>query len=315
MTHHGPCHRAQGATLVEFVVVGPLALFILLVLMQYALLFHTKSQLNYATFEAARTGTVANAQGTAIRAAFDRAMTGYHGGGTTTAELAASRTRALADAPFTRIEILSPSQESFDDYHSPALATRLGLNARVIPNANVALLDCPIDRPSCNANPASNASGQSLADANLLKLRITYGIPPHKQIPLAGPFMARALAVLNPTDADSFRASLVASGRIPVVAHTVMRMHSPAIEDGNPSNPGPGNQGTPIDPGSPAEGNHVLPRCPVTAPACTESAPGPAPAPEPTPDDCDLLTDPACSSSPPTCQAPPGWLDGLLTPN
>ena len=111
--------HCRGATLVEFVIAGPLVLFILLVLMQYALLFHARSQLNYATFEAARAGTVANARPTAIRTTFERAMTGYHGGGTTTAELAASRAKALAEAPFTRIEILSPTRESFDDYHSP----------------------------------------------------------------------------------------------------------------------------------------------------------------------------------------------------
>ncbi|WP_435751788.1 TadE/TadG family type IV pilus assembly protein, partial [Thauera sp. AutoDN2] len=40
----------RGATLVELVIAGPLVLFILLVLMQYALLFHARSQLNYATF-------------------------------------------------------------------------------------------------------------------------------------------------------------------------------------------------------------------------------------------------------------------------
>src|SRR5690606_11855851 len=56
----------RGATLVEFVIAGPLVLFILLVLMQYALLFHARSQLNYATFEAARAGTVANARPAAM---------------------------------------------------------------------------------------------------------------------------------------------------------------------------------------------------------------------------------------------------------
>ena len=265
----------RGATLVEFVIASPLVLFILLVLMQYALLFHARSQLNYATFEAARAGTVANAHPAAMRTAFDRAMTGYHGGGTTTAELAASRAKALAEAPFTRIEIVSPTRESFDDYHSPALAARLGASGRVIPNTNLAHLDCPIDRPGCRNNPAANASGQTLQDANLLKLRITYGIPVQRQIPLAGPFMARALAVLDPADGDAFRTGLVAAGRIPVVSHTVMRMQSPAIEAANPSSPGPGNAGTPVDPGPPPLGPG-LPECPVTDPACTSVA-------EPTP--------------------------------
>ena len=299
----------RGATLVEFVVVGPLVLFILLVLMQYALLFHARSQLNYATFEAARAGTVANARPTAIRTAFERAITGYHGGGTTTAELAASRAKALAEAPFTRIEILSPTRESFDDYHSPALAARLGASGRVIPNTNLAHLDCPIDRPGCRNNPAANASGQTLHDANLLKLRITYGIPVQKQIPLAGPFMARALAALDPADGDAFRAGLIADGRIPVVAHTVMRMQSPAIEAGNASSPGPGNAGKPVDPGLPPQGPG-LPACPVTDPAC--APPTEPPAPEPLPDGCDPLTDPGCGS-PPSCQAPADWLQGIST--
>ncbi len=306
--------RCQGATLVEFVIAGPLVLFILLVLMQYALLFHARSQLNYATFEGARAGTVANARPDAIRTAFERAMTGYHGGGTTTAELAASHARALAETPFARIEILSPTRESFDDYHSPALAARLGASGRAIPNTQLTHLVCPIDRPGCRANPATNVSGQTLQDANLLKLRITYGIPPSKQIPLAGPFMARALAVLDPADGDAFRARLIADGRIPVVAHTVMRMQSPAIEAGNPSSPGAGNAGRPVDPGPPAQGPE-LPECPVSSPACTTPpAPPPetppAPGPDPEPALCDLLTDPGCES-PPSCQAPADWLNGI----
>jgi len=308
--------REHGATLVEFAIAAPLVLFILLVLMQYALLFHAKSQLNYATFEAARAGTVANARPATIRAAFDRAMTGYHGGGTTSAELAAARAKALVEAPFARIEILSPTRESFDDYHSPALAQRIGASGRVIPNTHLAHLDCPIDRPGCRHDPVSNASGQTLQDANLLKLRISYGIPVIKQIPLAGPFMARALAVLDSSDGDAFRSGLIADGRIPIVAHTVMRMQSPAIEVGNVSNPGAGNTGTPIDPGPPAQGP-ALPKCPVTDPACTAPsepppAPEPDPEPEPDPDDCNPLTDPGCAS-PPSCEAPADWLTGIST--
>ena len=304
--------REHGATLVEFIIAAPLVLFILLVLMQYALLFHAKSQLNYATFEAARAGTVTNARPAAIRAAFDRAMTGYHGGGTTSAELAAARTKALAEAPFARIEILSPTRESFNDFHSPALATRMEATGRVIPNTHLAHLNCPIDRPGCQHDPARNASGQTLQDANLLKLRISYGIPVIKQIPLAGPFMARALAVLDSDDGDAFRSGLIADGRIPIVAHTVMRMQSPAIEAGNVSNPGSGNAGTPVDPGPPAQGPG-LPKCPVTDPACTtpDEAPiEPPPAAEPDPDDCNPLTDPGCGS-PPSCEAPADWLTGI----
>lgn len=288
----GPASQA-GATLVEFVVVVPTVLFLLMNLIQYGLLYHTKSQLNYATFEAARAGTTQNANPAAIRTAFARAMTGYYGGGTTTAQLATSHAKAVADttAVNARIEILAPTKESFDDYASPALASKLKTTSRVIPNTNLAFIKCPMDVPGCNNDPKTNASGQTLADANLLKLRITYGIPENKQIPLAGRFMNWALGVLNSGDTDAFRQGLVAAKRIPVVTHTVMRMQSPAFENANASIPGPGNDGEPEDPGpAPAPGEGPLPACPVTDPACT---PEPKPA-------CDPATDPN-GCRPPGC--------------
>ncbi|MDZ7583953.1 MAG: TadE/TadG family type IV pilus assembly protein [Thiobacillus sp.] len=290
----------RGATLVEFVVVVPTVLFLLMNLIQYGLLYHAKSQLNYATFEAARAGTTQNANPAAIRTAFTRAMTGYYGGGTTTAQLAASHAKAAADttAANVRIEILSPTKESFDDFASPGLKSRLNLSSRVIPNSNLAFIQCPMDVPGCNNDPKTNQSGQTLADANLLKLRVTYGIPENKQIPLAGKFMNWALGILNSGDPDAFRQGLVKAGRIPVVVHTVMRMQSPAYENANASIPGPGNDGKPEDTGpGPAPGGGELPKCPVTDPACTSE-------PEP---ECDPATDtngclpPGCTQGDASC--------------
>ena len=282
--------RQAGATLVEFVVITPLLLFMLLGVIQYGLLYHTKSQLNYATFEAARAGTVSNADPAKIRAAFTRAITGYYGGGTTTAQLAKSYAKAAADttAANVRIEILSPTKESFDDYASPALAKKLNTSSRVIPNTNIAFIKCPMDVPGCKNDPKTNASGQTLLDANLLKIRITYGIPEAKQIPWVGRFMTWALDTLNPGDADAYRKGLVKAGRIPVVTHIVMRMQSPAYENANASSPGPGNNGEPKDPG-PGPGGGELPKCPATDPACT---------PEP---ECDPSTDPD-GCLPPGCE-------------
>ena len=290
--HDRTLHRLRhaGATLVEFCVLVMLVLFMLLLMIQFGLMYHAKSQLNYAAFEAARAGATGNASATAIRVAFDRAMTGYYGGGNDTGELAASFAKAVADSTVAaRIEVLSPTTQSFDDFNSPKLAAQLGAT-RAIPNSNLAFISCPVDVPGCNANPAGNASGQTLLDANLLKLRITYGIPKAKQIPLAGPFLIGILSALNPSDV--FRVGLVAAGRIPVVTQTVMRMQSPAIEGSNASSPGPGNAGTPVDPG-PVPPGPVLPSCPVWNPSC-------APA-------CNPSTDPAgcrppgCTSGDPTC--------------
>ena len=284
--------RVSGATLVEFAIVTPTLLFMLLILIQLGLMYHAKSQVNYAAFEAARAGATGNASATTIRAAFNRAMTGYYGGGTNTGELAASFAQAAADsAVAAHIEILSPTKQSFDDFNSPGLASKLGAS-RVIPNSNLAFISCPVDVPGCNTDPASNRSGQSLLDANLLKLRITYGIPKAKQIPLAAPFMTWALGKLNPGDPDVFRAGLVAAGRIPVVAHTVMRMQSPAIESSNASSPGPGNGGTPVDPG-PIPPGPGLPACPVWNPSC-------APTCNPSTDPGGCLP-PGCTAGDPKC--------------
>ena len=152
-----------------------------------------------------------------------------------------------------RIEVLSPTVESFNDYNSPALQAQLNTgNARVIPNDNLGFIRCPRDVPGCNSDPNTNSSGQTLADANLLKIRVTYGIPQEKQMPMVGRFYTWALARMNPNDTDAFRSSLVQRGRIPLVAHTTVRMMSPPIEGGNGSNPGPGNNGNPVDPGQPA---------------------------------------------------------------
>lgn len=302
--------RQGGATLVEFVVVAPTVLFLLMNLIQYGLLYHAKSQLNYAAFEAARAGTTRNADPAVIRTAFTRAMTGYYGGGTTTAELAASHAKAAADttAANVRIEILSPTKESFDDYSSPGLKSKLNLPSRVIPNTNLAFLQCPMDVPGCNNDPKTNESGQTLADANLLKLRVTYGIPENKQIPLAGKFMNWALGVLNSGDTDAFRQGLVTAGRIPVVAHTVMRMQSPAYEKANASSPGPGNDGKPTDPGPTPGGAGpevgFLPECPLTDPTCAsepKAACDPATAPygclPPGCEEGDAGCDPGCGKN------------------
>jgi len=291
--------RQAGATLVEFVVVTPTLLFMLLAIIDYGMLFHAKSQVNYATYEAARAGSVSNADPAVIRAAFLRAMTGYYGGGTTTAQLAASYAKAVADVedangdgnptdPAVRIEILSPTKESFDDYNSPALAEKLKIKSRVIPNSNLAFIKCPIDVPSCKSDPKTNASGQTLADANLLKIRITYGIPESKQIPFVRRFMSFILDKLNATDTDLFRQYLIKNKRIPIVAHTVIRMQSPAYEKGNASIPGPGNEGEPVDP-DPGPGNEPG-DCPQNDPQCTEEPP------------CDSSTDPD-GCLPPGCEA------------
>jgi hypothetical protein len=268
--------HARGATLAEFVVVVPTLLMMVMAVLQAAFAFHAKSQINYATLEAARAGAVNNASVASMALAFNKSMVGYYGGGTSQGELTRSYQRAATDlvAANLRIELLSPTVQSFEDYNSPALQAQLRTGrARAIPNDNLGFIRCPRDVPGCAADPQTNRSGQTLADANLLKIRVTFGIPREKQMPLVGRFYTWALDKMNPADADAFRRNLVREGRIPLVAHATVRMMSPPIEGTNASNPGPGNNGEPKDPGAPPPST-PLPTCPWWDPSCASCPDG-----------------------------------------
>jgi TadE-like protein len=273
------CAHQRGASLVEAIVVIPLLLFIVLAVMQAAMVFYAKSNVNYASFEAARAGSVNNARATAINLAFQKAMLPYYGGGRTEAELAASAAKVLTDlgSAAVRVEILSPTPESFTDYNSPKLQAAMKVGEPVIPNVGLDELTCPRDMPGCASDPKSNASGQTLLDANLLKLRITYGIPKAKQMPMVGRFYTWALGKMGVGAGDAFQQALIAAERIPVVTQANVRMRSDAIKNTlMVSSPGPGNNGSPSDPGLPP--TKPLPECPISNPTCRGSD-GPPPEP------------------------------------
>jgi hypothetical protein len=301
----------RGAGLVETIVVLPLLLLVITCIWQAALVYRAKSALNYAALEAARAGSVDHARSDSIQTAFRKAMIPYYGGGRSYRELGDTMTRMLRNIDdverselLAHIEILSPTQESFTDYQSAAARDALneaaarearregrGVPARitelVIPNVALDRLSCPRDNSGCNNDPQRNASGQTLLDANLLKLRITYGIPPSKQMPLAGRFYTWALARMGTGVNDAFMQTLIQTRRIPVIVHTTVRMQSDAIRNtAMVSSPGPGNNGNPVDPG-PGPTPPPLPTCPFWDPSCVNCPNG--------------STDPACT--PATCGA------------
>jgi hypothetical protein len=263
-------HRQHGASLVEATIVFPIFIFTVLAIMQAAMVYYAKSNVNYAAFEAARAGTVGNASIDSINLGFQKGMLPYYGGGRTAAELAETLEKLQDDwsSAVVRVEILSPTQESFTDYNSPALQAAMKSSEPVIPSVALDELNCPRDVPDCKNDPNTNASGQTLLDANLLKLRITYGIPPAKQMPMAGRFYTWALDKMHAAAGDPFKEALIKDGRIPLVTSTVMRMQSDPIRNSLMVNsPGPGNGGTPVDPGPPPSGG-TLPTCPWWDPAC-----------------------------------------------
>jgi hypothetical protein len=256
--------RQRGSAMLEFVVVGPLITILGLGILQYSLMFFAKNQIDHANFMAARAGSMAHANVATVREAYLRALVPLYGGGRNTEELTASYLKATVDMTpqSLRIEVLNPTKQSFDDF-----ATNQALNdsygTRAIPNGSLAL------RPNLNAVGAT--SGQTLQDANLLKLRITHGYTP--KVWMLGAILNRYQQWLDDGQ-DAFSTQLIASGRVPMVSHVTLEMQSDAVEqkDANGSNlfastPGSGNNGQPTDPGTPPASTQPPPEC-LTA-GCT----------------------------------------------
>lgn len=241
----------RGAALVEFALVGPVITLIGLAVLQYALLFFAKNQFNYAAFMAARAGSMAHADLGTVQAAYVRALVPLYGGGQSTAELADSYARAAADAAgHLQIQLLNPTRESFADWNDPALQQSEGKGRRVIPNAGLALKV---------SGQIGSASGQSLQDANLIKLRITQGVRP--AVPFVGYIYTKFMQWADP-HTDAFHTAMLADGRLPVVTQATLLMQSDAIEsDAAVSSPGPGNNAHPTDPGNPPAPTEPPPQC------------------------------------------------------
>jgi hypothetical protein len=211
--------RQQGATMVEFTVVAPILTLIGLLVIQWALTFHARNVINHAGFMAARAGSVAGAQLPAIEEAYVRALAPLYGGGRNLVEVEAAVVRARAAmAGNLRIELLNPVTESFADWHDPALAQRLGVQRRVIPNEGLALR---------STNPVGASSGQTLSDANVLKLRITHGV--ELGVPMASNLI-RFLLRWRDDGQDAFASAVVANGRLPMHVDVTLHMQSAAIE-------------------------------------------------------------------------------------
>lgn len=277
--------RQRGSAMIEFTVVGPLITLLGLSVLQYGMLFFARNQINYASFMAAREGAMAHADIASVHRTYVRALVPLFGGGQTPAELAGSLAKASADlgangAGNINIELLNPTRESFNDWNDPALQAALQTGAkRVIPNAGQAF----------KSQAIGATSGQTIQDANLIKLRITHGYVP--KVPLVNKLYTTYLKWLDP-QTDAFHTKLVGDGRIPVVTNVTLQMQSDAIEPGAPiSAPGPGNGGVPTNPGDPPVTSDPPPDC--TNLGCEPPAP-------PTSPPCNPFTDPL-RCVPPEC--------------
>ena len=225
--------RQRGASVTEFLVALPALLLLGLGTVQSILAYNAKTTLTYATFEAARVGAVTHAQPSRMRSELGIRLAPIFGGDGSPARAADALRRAsldVQDPRYTQIEILNPTRAAFDDFGETDADGR-----RILPN----------DHLRYRNRDVGAQSGVNLQDANLLKIKITYGYD--LQVPLIDRLLPAVLRQIDPANSVFY-----AAGRIPITAVATVRMHSDAWLAGNMVAGGPGGS-------VPDDGNNQVP--------------------------------------------------------
>lgn len=234
-----------GQSMVEMLVILPVMLLIIFATIQMALVYHAKTTLNYAAFEAVRAGTIncdkqyqeynvrcesEVGQYAAVKEGFARGLAPlysyYDPDGNTPADMEhpasnqvdafqQARDRVLKEfdtrSELIRIERLNPTKKAFADFAVDG----------VIPNDNL------MYRTSSDGG----GSRMSIQDANLLHLRITYWYPLY--VPFVNKLMFNTFICCKAVGGQSlckWASDPVCEGdepRIPITATAVMRMQTP----------------------------------------------------------------------------------------
>lgn len=205
-------NKNSGASLTEFIVAAPIVMLICMATVQAALIYHGKTTLNYATFEAARTGAVNHAQVTLMVNELGQRLAPVQGGDGTMETAALAVANSIVEAKrtdITRLEILNPTIEAFDDWGVQSRTTQ----HRVIPNNHL----------RHKGHEIGPASGLSVRDANLLKIKVTYGLD--LKVPVVGRLFALAM-----TQIDTKNAHFYLRKKFPLTAVATLRMQSEVWE-------------------------------------------------------------------------------------
>ncbi len=191
--------------MIEVLLAVPLLLLLGLGIAQLTLVYQAKHALDYAVMQAARQGAVDHASPDAIRRGLAAGLVPYLYGASDWAGLLAAEAGAQSHlaqgsaAGWILLRQRSPLQESFVDWAEPAIDEfgRPIAGQIEIPNDN-------LDNRRTRAQPRSGTSGhqvsepigrlsgQTLADANLLRLELVYGV--RLVVPIVGRLLIRTLA-------------------------------------------------------------------------------------------------------------------------
>lgn len=153
--------RERGQAIVEYIIIFPVLLLLVLGALQFALIYQAKFTLNYAAFMGARQGALKNGSMTSIKDGVAAGMTPLfmrppqsdpqNPGIGSLAKARIISTIEIFNPLTAKVEIISPTQVAFD-------ALKQGAE---LPNDNLMYR-------------SGTGDGMSIQDANLLKIRVTY---------------------------------------------------------------------------------------------------------------------------------------------
>ena len=162
--------RPRGQAMVEYIIVLPVLLMLVLGAIQFALLYQVKSTLNYATFIGARQGALKSAKTNSIKDGIASGMTPLFTFSPDVSGLLKGRAIAMVEVfnPLTmKLEVLNPTPKAMTDF---GIDDPDGSGAKVIPNDNLFY--------RCSGDPCTGTMGgesqMTIQDANVLKIRVTY---------------------------------------------------------------------------------------------------------------------------------------------
>ncbi len=257
--------------MVETVIIGSTLIMLVFGALQFALIYHAKTTLNYATFEAARSGALNNARMTFIENAFVRGMAALYTHDDSVDDVRRGRCVVRTDLyggdPYGICQGVLPSNPPTVANPNQVYAQIEMLNPRPehfqTSNHGIDVDDgFEIPNDSLMYRPDTIKGGVSIQDANLLKIRVTYCYPLY--VPLVNETIVTLLALYkagwSPDAGDpmtnpewslmvqDFRDERTAAGgaapfpdrclyaeptpRIPLNAMAIVRMQSPAFLPG-----------------------------------------------------------------------------------
>jgi YD repeat-containing protein len=202
----------------ELLITLPSVLLIGLGTLQSILFHDAKVTLNYATFEAARRGAVNHAQSDVMREELGLRLAPLYGGDGSAQKAIAAITRAsldVQDRRYTEIEIINPTIEAFDEYGREILDPGTDEVHFGIPNTHLRWRDRSV-----------GTSGVNIQDANLLKIKVTYGYS--LKLPLIDRLLPALMRHIDPQHSHYYNAR-----RLPITSVATVRMQSDAWRDEN----------------------------------------------------------------------------------